>query len=197
MMRSFKTLVVGLLLVASAAAAQTAPDALVKSTADEVLAIMRQNKDPQTLIAAAEQKILPYFDFERMTRLAVGRPWRDASPEQQRALERGFRSLLVNTYSQAISAGVTPADRIEVKSTQGAGDDVLVPTVVHRSGKPPVTVDYRLARKDGRWTVYDVVVEQVSLIQTYRGSFASEVARSGIDGLIKLLEQKAAAVKTS
>jgi phospholipid transport system substrate-binding protein len=197
MMRSFKAVLLGLLLAAGAAAAQTAPDALVKSTADEVLALMRQHKDPNTRITLAEQKILPHFDFERMTRLAVGRPWRDASPEQQRALERGFRSLLINTYSQAISEGVTPADRIEVKSTQGAGDEVLVPTVVHRTGKPPVAVDYRLARKEGRWTVYDVMVEQVSLIQTYRGTFASEIARSGIDGLIRSLEQKNATIKAS
>jgi phospholipid transport system substrate-binding protein len=187
----FRGLLLSLLLAAGVASAQQSPEALVKSTADEVLAVMRQNKDPKTLIAYAEQKIVPYFDFERMTRLAVGRPWVEATPEQRRALEQGFRSLLVSTYAAAITNGVTPADKIEVKQSQGSGDDVLVRTVVHRSGgQPPVAVNYRVERKNGQWMVYDVIVEEVSLIQTYRGSFSSEIARSGIDGLIRLLEQK-------
>ena len=197
MRSSLRVLVLGLLLAAGAAAAQTAPEALVKSTADEVLTIMRQNKDPKVLIAAAEQKILPYFDFERMTRLAVGRPWRDATPEQRSALTQGFRALLVNTYSKAISEGVTPADRIEVKSAQGSGQAVVVPTVVHRSGKAPVAVNYRVSQNDGKWTVYDVVIEEVSLVQTYRGTFAAAITSSGIDGLIRMLQQKSAGVTSS
>ena len=179
-------------LLAGAAQAQ-APDALVKSTVDEVLAVMRQNKDPQTLVALAEQKVLPYFDFTRMTQLAVGRKWREATPEQRQALENAFRTLLVNTYSAAISTGVTPADKVDVKPAEGSGDNVVVRTVVHRSGKPPVPVDYRLAKKPEGWKVYDVVVENVSLVQTYRSSFSEEINRSGIDGLIKVLEQKNAA----
>ena len=197
-MKSFlRAFVWGFLLVAGTAVAQTAPEALVKSTADEVLAIMRQNKDPQALIAAAEQKIIPHFDFERMTRLAVGRPWRDATPDQQRALTQGFRSLLVNTYSKAISEGVTPADKIEVKSAQRSGEAVMVPTTVHRSGKPSVAVNYRVTQNGGKWMVYDVVVEDVSLVQTYRGTFAAAIASAGIDGLIRMLEQKSAAFKAS
>jgi len=191
-----RTLLGILLFAAGVAAAQQSPEALVKSTADEVLATMRQTKDPQALIALAEQKILPYFDFERMTRLAVGRPWLEATPAQRSALEQAFRSLLVSTYSAAISAGVTPADKIEVRPSQGSGDDVLVRTIVHRAGKQPVAVNYRVARKNGQWTVYDVIVEEVSLVQTYRGSFASEIARSGIDGLIRTLQEKTA-VKSS
>jgi phospholipid transport system substrate-binding protein len=191
-------LVLGLLAgtTGPVAAQPAAPDAMVKSTVDEVLAIMRQNKDPKTLIALAEQKVLPHFDFARMTQLAVGRRWKEASPEQRKSLEEGFRTLLVNTYSQAISNGVTPADKVEVKPAQGSGDDVTVKTVVHRSGKPPVPVDYRLSKQGESWKVYDVVVENVSLVQTYRGSFSEEIARSGIDGLIKVLEQKNA-VKSS
>lgn len=184
-----RALLVVSFLSATPALAQS-PDALVKSTVDEVLAVMRQNKDPKTLIALAEQKVLPYFDFARMTRLAVGRKWREASPEQRKALEENFRTLLVNTYSAAISSGVTPADKVDVKPAQGSGDDVVVKTIVHRSGKPPVPVDYRLAKTPDSWKVYDVVVENVSLVQTYRGSFAEEIARSGIDGLIKVLEEK-------
>ena len=173
-----------------AALAQSSPDALVKATADEVLAVMRQNKDPKTLVGLAEQKVLPHFDFARMTQLAVGRQWKEATAAQQKALEDGFRALLVNTYSAAISNGVTPADKIEVKPAQGSGDDVMVKTIVHRAGKPAVPVDYRLAKKGDGWKVYDVTVENVSLVQTYRGTFSAEITRSGIDGLIKVLEQK-------
>ena len=185
-----------LMLACATAYAQSSPDALVKMTTDEVLAVMRTNKDPKSLVALAEQKVLPYFDFARMTQLAVGRQWKEATPAQQKALEEGFRTLLVNTYSAAISNGVTPADRIDVKPAQGSGDDVTVRTVVQRSGKPSVPVDYRLAKAGDAWKVYDVIVENVSLVQTYRGTFSQEIARTGIDGLIKVLEQKNA-VKAS
>jgi phospholipid transport system substrate-binding protein len=184
-------MLLGFVLLASAAHAQSqSPDALVKATVDEVLAVMRQNKDPKTLISLAEQKVLPYFDFARMTQLAVGRQWREATPEQRKALEEGFRTLLVNTYSTAISTGVTPADKVDVKPAEGSGDNVVVRTIVHRSGKPPLPVDYRLAKHPDGWKVYDVVIENVSLVQTYRSSFSEEIARSGIDGLIKVLEKK-------
>ncbi|RPI44053.1 MAG: ABC transporter substrate-binding protein [Betaproteobacteria bacterium] len=186
-----------LLLVATLAGAQSSPDALVKSTADEVLAVMRQNSDPQTLRALAEAKVLPHFDFVRMTRLAVGRPWQSASAAQQEALVKGFRTLLVDTYSAAISNGVTPADKIDVKPPQGGGDDVLIKTIAHRGGKPPIGVDYRVAKNAGAWKVYDVIVEGVSLVQTYRGTFSTEIARSGIDGLIRTLEQKTSGKQTS
>ena len=189
-MKSCMRALLGLMLFATGLAFAQSPDALVKSTVDEVLAVMRQNKDPKTLVGLAEQKVLPHFDFARMTQLAVGRQWKEASPAQQKALEEGFRSLLVNTYSAAISNGVTPADKVEVKPAQGSGDDVMVKTVVRRSGKPAVPVDYRLAKKGDGWKVYDVIVENVSLVQTYRGTFSAEIARSGIDGLIKVLEEK-------
>jgi phospholipid transport system substrate-binding protein len=191
-----RALLAFMFLACGMAFAQSPPDALVKATVNEVLAVMRQDKDPKTLIGLAEQKVLPHFDFARMTQLAVGRQWKEATAAQQKALEDGFRTLLVNTYSAAISNGVTPADKIEVKPAQGSGDDVLVKTIVHRSGKPVVPVDYRLAKKADGWKVYDVAVENVSLVQTYRGTFSQEISRSGIDGLIKVLEQKNA-VKAS
>lgn len=192
MKSSLRAIVLTIALLAGGAAFGQAPDALVRSTVDEVLAVMRQESDPNKLIAAAEEKILPYFDFTRMTQLAVGRPWREATPEQRKALEDAFRTLLVNTYSAAISTGVTPADKVDVKPAEGSGDRVVVRTVVHRSGKPAVPVDYRLIKRADGWKVYDVVVESVSLVQTYRSSFSEEIARSGIDGLIKVLEQRSA-----
>jgi phospholipid transport system substrate-binding protein len=191
-MKSYLRALLWVLFMAStlALAQSQSPDTMVKATVDEVLAVMRQNKDPKTLVSLAEQKVLPHFDFSRMTQLAVGRNWKQATTEQRKSLEDGFRTLLVNTYSAAISTGVTPADKVDVKPAQGSGDDVTVKTVVHRSGKPPVPVDYRISKTGEGWKVYDVIVENVSLVQTYRGSFSEEITRSGIDGLIKVLEQK-------
>jgi phospholipid transport system substrate-binding protein len=197
MKRWIRSILGSLLLLGSFAWAQSAPDALIKSTVDEVLSVMRQNKDPQTLRALAEEKVLPHFDFTRMTRLAVGRPWQSATPSQQEALVGGFRALLVNTYAAAISNGVTPADKIEVKAPQGSANDVTVKTIAHRSGKEPIVVDYRLAKNSDTWKVYDVTVEGISLVQTYRGTFSAEIARSGIDGLIKTLEQRNGAKQVS
>ncbi len=172
--------------------AQMAPDALVKSTVDRVLEVLRQDKSAQELRQLAEEIVLPHFDFERMTRLAVGRPWQDADQAQRDALVKAFRRLLVNTYSVALDEGGKPADRLDVKSPQGSGDQVTVQSIAHRSGRPPVVVDYRLAKAADAWKVYDVVVEGVSLVQTYRTTFSTEIARSGIDGLIKVLEGRAA-----
>lgn len=192
MKRSFAHIFLFVLTMAAGAAAwaQGSPDALVKSTVDEVLDVLRQNKDPQQLRQLAEAKVLPHFDFERMTRLAVGRPWQDASAPQRESLVSGFRTLLVNTYSTALGSGDKPADKVDVKAPQGSGDDVVVKTIAYRAGKQPVAVDYRLAKAGGAWKVYDVLVEGVSLVQTYRSTFSAEIARSGVDGLIKVLEQR-------
>ena len=173
-------------------AADSAPDALVKATVDDVLAVIKQNKDKQALRALAEQKVLPHVDFKRMTQLAVGAPWRQANPAQQQALESGFRTLLVNTYTNALSVSATGSQTVEVKPAQAkAGqDEVIVKTTVKDSGKPPIAIDYRMAKSADGWKVFDVVVENLSLVTNYRGSFASEVSRSGVDGLIKVLDEK-------
>lgn len=187
-------LTMGLLLfpVSRVLAADTAPDALVKSTVDEVLTVIKQNKDKHALRQLAEQKVLPHFDFKRMTQLAMGAAWREANPSQQQALENGFRTLLVNTYTNALSVSATGNPTVEVKPVQVKPDhnDITVKTVVKDPGKQPVAIDYRMARSADGWKVYDVVVEDLSLVTNYRGSFASEVSRSGIDGLIKVLDEK-------
>jgi phospholipid transport system substrate-binding protein len=156
------------------------------------LAVIKQNKDRQALRQLAEQKVLPHFDFKRMTQLAVGPGWKQASPTQQQALENGFRTLLVNTYTSALSVGVSGGQTVEVKPPQAQPqqDEVTVKTVVKEAGKQPVSIDYRLERTPDGWKVYDVVVEGLSLVTNYRSSFASEINRSGIDGLIKVLEDK-------
>ena len=176
----------------NAGAADT-PDALVKSTADDVLSIIRTTKDKKALRDAAEKKVLPHFDFRAMTQLAVGRYWREATPAQQKALEDAFRQLLVNTYTASLSVAATGKESVEVKPAEAKpGDnDVVVRTLVRTPNRPqPIPVDYRMTRSGEGWKVYDVIVENLSLVTNYRSSFASEIQRSGIDGLIKALQAK-------
>ena len=173
-------------------AAADSPDALVKSTTEEVLAVIKKTTDRATLRKVAEQKVLPYFDFKEMTRLAVGRAWRDATPEQRKRLEDGFRSLLVNTYTSALTRTVASDKTVEVKPVQAGPNDkeVTVRTLVKGGGGQPLQIDYRMERTPEGWKVFDVIVENVSLVTTYRSSFQQEVQRAGIDGLIKALEGK-------
>ncbi len=177
--------------VGASLAANNAPDALVKSTVEEVLSVIHQTKDKNALRKLAEEKVLPRFDFKQMTQLAVGTAWKKASPQQQQALESGFRTLLVNTYTGSLSLAAVGDSKVEVKPVRPSGDnDTVVKTVVTQSGKPPVSIDYRMENNPEGWKVYDVLVEGVSLVTTYRGSFSQEVQQSGIDGLIKVLEAK-------
>lgn len=184
----------------SVLAAGAAPDALIKSTVDDVLAVIKQNKDKQELRQLAEQKVLPHFDFKRMTQLAVGKAWREANQAQQQALENGFRALLVNTYTNALSqsaAGERVAVDVTPVKAQSGQDEVMVKTLVKESGKQPIAIDYRMESTAGGWKVYDVIVENISLVMNYRGSFASEINRSGVDGLIKVLDEKNRALAKS
>jgi phospholipid transport system substrate-binding protein len=169
--------------------AQEAPDALVRKATDDVLASIKQTKDQKKLMQAAEQKVLPHFDFKQMTQLAVGRSWAQASPAQQEALERGFRTLLVRTYTAAL-ARTSGEGKVDIKPAKAEGEEVVVRTVASEPGSKPVQIDYRMAKTAGGWKIYDVVVENLSLVTSYRSSFQSEIARSGIDGLIKTIEAK-------
>lgn len=181
-----------LVLAATARAAETAPDALVKTTTEEVLQVIKQNPDRNQLVKVAETKVLPHFDFERMTRLAVGRSWNQATPEQRQRLQKEFRDLLVRTYTNALATGKQQNVAVQVKPVhQGKdGSEVTVDTQINRSGAPPIPVDYRMEKKPDGWKVYDVVVEGVSLVTTYRDSFQNEVQKGGVDGLIKTLSEK-------
>lgn len=177
---------------AAAAATQVAPEALVKSTVDDVLAAMKQHRDRQAMRQVAEQKVVPHFDFRQMTQSAVGRSWSQASPAQQQALEAAFRTLLVNVYSQSLSREGGGNAVVDVKPSRARADEngVTVKTVVREGSRPPIPIDYLMAKTPAGWKVADVMVENVSLVATYRGSFADEIARGGIDGLLKALEEK-------
>jgi phospholipid transport system substrate-binding protein len=184
-----------LILAPLAAAAQEAPDALVKRTTDEVLAIIKADKDLQSgniskVVQLAEQKVLPHFDFERMTRLAVGRNWNQATPEQKQALTKEFRTMLVRTYSSSLSQYRNQT--IEVKPAKvGAGDkEATVRTAVIQQGGPPIPIDYAMEKMDSGWKVYDVIIDGASLVTTYRGTFNDQVQKGGIDGLLKTLQDR-------
>lgn len=182
-----------LALAASPARAQSpGPEELIKNTFEEAKATVRETQDPKKLRAIAEQKLLPVFDFERMTRLAVGPGWRSATPEQRTALTNGFRQLLVNTYNSALNQASSLLDKtLEIKQTQKTdARDVTVRSVVRSGSRPPVALDYRLSNEGSGWKVYDVVVEGVSLVTTYRTEFSEQVRSSGVAGLIKSLEDK-------
>ncbi len=198
-MRRRTGILLGVLLVAWTAclpAAEPEPQALVRNTAEEVLAEVRAHKtelekDNSGIYRLVKEKVIPHFDFRRMTRSALGRYWRRATEEQRRRLTRDFRELLVRTY--AIMLLNYSDERLEYLPFRGKPEDrrVVVRTKVHTSdGSPPVPIDYRLYRNDqGEWKVYDVVVDGVSLISNYRGTFAAEIRKGGIEGLIASLEK--------
>jgi phospholipid transport system substrate-binding protein len=181
--------------VPAGAQAVTPPDALARSVTDEVLAILRTDKDIQAgntrkVLDLVEKKVLPHFNFVRMTQLAVGRHWREASPEQQKLLVGEFRALLVQTYAATFTAYRDQAIEYRPLRMQPDETDVVVKSLIKQSGGQPVTVDYRMERSDDGWKVYDVVVGDLSLVQSYRGSFNSEVQKGGIDGLVRALTDK-------
>lgn len=192
MSRLARLLGIAAFLSGFAVQAQGTPDALVKTTVNEVMAVIKESKDKRTLHDLAEKKVLPHFDFREMTMLAVGRHWREANDAQKKALENAFRSLLVSTYTTALSQSAKANQTIEVKpaDVKSGQNDVTVRTLVRESGRQPIAIDYRMMRASNSWKVYDVVVENLSLVTNYRGSFASEIGRSGIDGLIKTIEAK-------
>ena len=178
-------------LVTAVRAAQTPPDVLVKATSEEVLKAIKQNPGRTQLLELAKTKIVAHFDFEQMTRLAVGRSWNRATPEQQERLQQEFRDLLVRTYTSALTA-LGQAATVEVKPVRRErnDDEVTVDTQIHRAGAPPIQVTYRMERQADGWKVYDVVVEGMSLVTTYRHTFRNEVRIGGVEGLIKALNEK-------
>jgi phospholipid transport system substrate-binding protein len=193
-LRAGVLLAAGALGVIAPAAAQTAPDQLVRGVADDVLSIMRQDQELRAgnqsrMAELIEQKIAPHFDFERMTRLAVGKSWRQATADQQRSLVQEFRNLLVRSYSAAYTTYKEIAVDVKPLKLQPSDDDVQVRTQIKLPGDaPPVSVDYSMYKSPGNWKVYDVAVDGVSLVTTYRSSFSEQIRQAGIDGLVKSLQ---------
>ena len=195
-MKKFLTCLGGLLIFATAFAEDVAPDALVKNISNEVLSIVRTDKDIQSgnakkAVELVEAKILPHFDFMHMTRLALGREWRQASPDQQKALAKEFQALLVRTYSKALTEYKNQTIEFKPFAMQAGATDAKVRTEVKQPGAAkPFQLDYYLEKMADGWKVYDIEVGGISLVTNYRESFLAEVRKSGIDGLIKSLRDK-------
>lgn len=183
------------MLAVPVALAQEAPDVMVKRVANEVQQIIKsdpkvQAGDQQRIRDVIETKLLPNFDFERMTALAMGRNWRAATPEQQKQLIDQFRALLVRTYSGALSQYRDQAMDFKPLRGDPAATDVTVRSEVVRPGQVPVQIDYGMTKTAGGWKAYDVIVGGISLVTNYRDEFNEQIKNGGIDGLIKTLASK-------
>jgi phospholipid transport system substrate-binding protein len=179
-----------------ALAQELGPEALVKKITAEVMDAIKSDKqlaagDKQKALKLAEEKILPHVDFDEATRLAVGRAWKEATPEQKKKLVQEFRNMLVRTYSNAISAYEGQQMKVMPVRMKPGDSEATVHNQFVRPGAPkPVLVDYSMRKTEQGWKIYDIVVEGVSLVLTYRSEFDQVVKQEGIDGLIKRLAQK-------
>ena len=178
------------------AGAQEAPDALIRRVSQEVMDIARndpavQAGDRKRIYALVEARILPHLDFQRGTALTMGRNWRQATPEQRQKLAEEFRNLLLHTYAGAMSQIRDQTMTFRPLRMDPADTDVEVRSEVRMPRRPePLEVSYRLHKSPTGWKIYDVNVMGAWLSETYRTTFASEVDRGGIDGLIRTLEEK-------
>jgi len=179
----------------AAAPANEAPDALVKRISADVIDTAKSDKEiqagnQQRVMALVESKILPYVDFQRMTALAAGRFWRDATPEQQKNLSEQFRTLLVFTYSGALSQIKNETVEFKPLRADPSDTEVEVRSQVNMARGEPIPLNYRVAKSATGWKIYDINVLGAWLVETYKGTFASEISKGGIDGLIKALTEK-------
>jgi phospholipid transport system substrate-binding protein len=180
---------------AAAAQQHAGPEQLVQKITEEVLTAIKSDQqlaggDKVKAIKLAEEKVLPYIDFEEATRLAVGRAWSQASPEQRKRLVSEFRNMLVRTYSNAIEAYQGQSLKVLPSRKQDAKEEATVRAQFIRPGAPPLPLEFQMRKTGSDWKVYDIAVEGISLVLTYRSEFDAVVKQEGIDGLIKRLAQK-------
>ncbi|MBR7747104.1 MULTISPECIES: MlaC/ttg2D family ABC transporter substrate-binding protein [Undibacterium] len=192
--RFLVSLFIGVSLI-GAVQAQEAPDVLIKRLSTEIIDAAKTDKDIQSgnrqrINDLVETKVLPHINFERMTSLAVSKSWRTATPEQQKQLVTEFRTLLIHTYSGAITQ--IRDQRVEFKPFRSAPDDteVEVKSLVIQTRGEPLQLSYRLEKTASGWKIFDINVLGAWLVETYKGSFSAEVNKSGVDGLIKTLIEK-------
>jgi phospholipid transport system substrate-binding protein len=179
---------------AQVAQAQQAPDALVKQVSSEVLDAARADKsiqagDVNKVMVLVEAKVMPHVNFQRMTSSAVGRYWRQATPDQQKRLQDEFKVLLVRTYSGALAQ--VRDQTVQLKPLRAGANDaeVVVKTEIRGKGDP-IQLDYRMEKAEGGWKIYDVNVLGIWLVENYRNTFAQEISAGGIDGLITKLAER-------
>jgi phospholipid transport system substrate-binding protein len=184
----------GLLFGAAAAQAQQTPDALIQKVSNDVIDAIKADKaiqagDRQKINALVDAKVMPHVNFERMTASAVGRYWRQATPEQQKRLEDEFKTLLVRTYSGALTQVRDQTVQLKPMRSSPGDNEVVVRTQVLGRGEP-IQLDYRLEKVGSDWKIYDVNVLGVWLVEQYKNSFAQEIGSNGIDGLIAKLAER-------
>ncbi len=190
------TLLIGSALTGYAIAnAEMSADELVKRTADDVMAAIKNDKEiqagsQQRIFALAEEKILPNFDFDRVCRMVLGKNWKTATPEQQASFQKEFRSLLLRTYATALSKYKDQVIEFKPMRAEAGAKNVSVKTQILQSGGQPIAVDYSLAKVENGWKVYDIVIEGVSLVTNYRSQFSNEIRTNGLDSLNKKLADK-------
>jgi len=175
--------------------ADIGPEELVKKTAEDVLFAIKADQEIQKgnkekIYKLAEEKILPNFDFEKIARLVLGRAWRSASEQQKKGFITEFRTLLLKTYAVALSKYKDQEIKFKPSRTSKENDIVIVKSEIIQSGGQPIHVNYALSKSTGKWLVFDIVIEGVSLVTNYRSQFSSEIRRNGMDTLIKKLSKK-------
>lgn len=189
------TLLMSLYMGVAVASAEISADELVKKTADEVLAVVKNDKEiqagnQQKIFALAEEKILPNFDFDRVCRMVLGKNWKAATPEQQASFQKEFRSLLLRTYATALGKYKDQVIEYKPLRAEPGAKNVSVKTQILQPGGQPIAVDYSLVKVENGWKVYDIVIESVSLVTNYRSQFSNEIRQNGIDSLNKKLADK-------
>lgn len=194
----FRTTAAAALVITSSAFAQSAasaPDALIRDLSNEVLEAIRSDPalkqgDTARVQQLVDSRVLPHVDFRKMTQMAVGRGWREATPEQRDALTREFHQLLLRTYSGALSQVSDHKVQLRPFRAQPNESDVVVRTNIVASRGDPIQIDYRMEKTAGGWKIYDVNILGVWLVENYRTQFASQINSGGIDGLIKTLADR-------
>jgi phospholipid transport system substrate-binding protein len=177
------------------ASSQLGPEELVKQVTSDVLGTIQSDKklqagDKQKALDLAEQKVLPHIDFKEAVHLAMGRSWNQATPEQQEQLTKAFRTMLVRIYSNAIERYQGQTMKVLPVRMQPGATEVVVRNQYLSPGKPPTPVEYSMRKTSEGWKIYDIAVEGVSLVLTYRAEFENITRTSGVDGLIKRMQQK-------
>lgn len=174
---------------AAATGGATAPDAIVRKTTDDIIALLKKNKavyakDTSKLYAMVDERVLPIFDFERMSQWVLGRSWRQATEEQRSRFTQEFRTLLVRTYATALLNYTDQKVTIQPAQKKSEREALVKTEVQQGSGAPAVPIHYSFYRGERDWKVFDVTIDGVSLVSNYRGTYASKIKQQGIDGLI-------------
>ncbi len=183
-----------------ALADDTPPDVLARTSSEEVIAILKKDKELRSgnqarVYQLVEAKILPNFDFNRMTQLVLGKNWPRASAKQKQELVTEFRNLLVRTYSSSLTEFTGQTVEFKPLALKPDDTDVTVRSEIRQPGGQPIPVNYSMYKTDFGWKVYDVTIDSVSLVTNYRASFANTIRQSGIDGLIKTLADQSARIE--